>query len=86
MRSTRPSAHNQPLSQVPHLAPHYIAVSGAEVVEVGSTAVWIEQAALAYTSLHGEDLAIWFLEPEESPRVVAVVRPIVNGGAQVYYL
>lgn len=86
MRSNKSRVSQQSLSQVPHVAPHYIITSGAELVEVGTTLVFMEQAALDYVRLNGEDVAIWHLVPEESPRLCSFVRPLAQGGAALHYV
>lgn len=79
MRSTRPSVRKQPLSDVPLVAPHYLITSGAQLVDVVSTLIFAEQAALDYVRHKRDDVAIWHITPDDPPRICAIVRPLLNG-------
>lgn len=81
MRSTKRRPSAQVDSRPPSQPVYYIATSGTELVDTSYTLVFIEQAALGYVRLNGEDLAVWIVEEGHPPRLVSFVRALAQGGA-----
>lgn len=86
MRSTGELPSEQAQPQRLQFERLYIATNGVDLIDEALSFQWMVELMKEYVSLNGEDVAIWLREDGESPRLVAFIRALANGGAEAHAL